>query len=260
MYKFATRTARALRRDGPIDFARRAARFVERRSRRYYLESVAPNEGVLVENNIHDDIERIAPVDASVIVDAGAYQGDVTATFLNRYPRATVHAFEPQPDLADHLRERFASDNRVQVHECAVGPTEDTVTFNQLQGEASSSVLTPGPQKREYYGDHVDIADKYDVEQVRLDAVLDEAPDIVKLDLQGYELGALRGATSFINQVDVIFTEVEFKELYEGQALFADVQDFLSTHGFHLFNFYNLYTEETGQLTWGDAIFRRHQE
>jgi hypothetical protein len=53
----------------------------------------------------------------------------------------------------------------------------------------------------------------------------------------------------------VITTEVEFVPLYEGQPLFGDIDVFLRQHGFKLLNLYDLWTQEDGQLTAGDAVY-----
>jgi hypothetical protein len=90
---------------------------------------------------------------------------------------------------------------------------------------------------------------------VRLDSVFDQEIDILKLDLQGYELEALRGATTLLPRVKTITVEVEFVPLYNGQPLFGDVDVCLRQAGFRLLNLYELWTQPDGQLTAGDAVY-----
>jgi len=84
-----------------------------------------------------------------------------------------------------------------------------------------------------------------------------DAVPVLKLDIQGGELMALRGAESLLNRraVDLIFTEVNFVPLYEGQAFFDDVYQFLKARDYSLYGLYGLAHGTNGMLAWGDAIF-----
>ena len=77
------------------------------------------------------------------------------------------------------------------------------------------------------------------------------------MDIQGGEAMALRGAGRLLAQqaVWLIYVEVLFAPLYEGQAYFCDVSAILANHGYQLFGLYNLVQSDRG-LGWGDAIFR----
>jgi len=98
------------------------------------------------------------------------------------------------------------------------------------------------------------------VEMVRLADILpDTSIDIFKLDIQGYELEALRGANHLLKEIPLVFTEVEFIPLYQNQPLFSDLEQFLRSCGFRLYNLYELWTHPDGQLTAGDALFINHR-
>jgi hypothetical protein len=101
----------------------------------------------------------------------------------------------------------------------------------------------------------MDVLQEIEVKLTRLDALFGEPVDLLKLDLQGYELEALRGCGEWIRQIKLITTEVEFLPLYEGQPLFSDVEAYLRERGFCLLNLYELWTQPDGQLTAGDALF-----
>jgi hypothetical protein len=62
--------------------------------------------------------------------------------------------------------------------------------------------------------------------------------DFIKLDTQGSELDLLEGAEATLaGDVFGIEVEVEFTDLYTGQALFPDVHAFLTNHGFEFIDF-----------------------
>jgi hypothetical protein len=81
--------------------------------------------------------------------------------------------------------------------------------------------------------------------------VADRGIDIVhaiKLDTQGSELDVLRGAERALHGCALVIIETEFNPLYEGQALFCDVDRFLRDHGFTLWRLGNLAHYSTGHL------------
>ena len=55
---------------------------------------------------------------------------------------------------------------------------------------------------------------------------------LLKIDVQGYENKVLKGAENILSLVKVVIVETSFRELYEGQVLFADIYQLLSKQGF----------------------------
>jgi len=52
------------------------------------------------------------------------------------------------------------------------------------------------------------------------------------MDLQGAELLAFEGASDILDKVKVIHLEVGFRQMYEGQVLFWDIDKYLSDRFF----------------------------
>lgn len=103
----------------------------------------------------------------------------------------------------------------------------------------------------------MDIRQVVEVLQVRLEDVMqgNNEIDLLKLDLQGYELEALKGCGRLLERIKIITIEIEFVALYDGQPLFGDIDVFLRAHEFRMLNLYELYTQPDGQLTAGDAVY-----
>lgn len=107
-----------------------------------------------------------------------------------------------------------------------------------------------------------EVVEKSVVQTVRLDDVLNERVDFMKLDVQGAELDVLKGAERLLTGALVVQTEVEFFPIYRCQPLFDTVFGFLIDRGFELFDFHRLvrYSYEGAEnarerLLWADAIF-----
>jgi hypothetical protein len=58
--------------------------------------------------------------------------------------------------------------------------------------------------------------------------------DLIHMDVQGAELMVLKGAEEFMQQIKLIWLEVEAIELYKGQPVKSDVEDFMSNNGFQI--------------------------
>jgi FkbM family methyltransferase len=214
-----------------------------------------PSHGKMAVRDRLSEIKSRITNPRPLIIDGGANIGSITDTLLGYYPSAAIHAFEPIPHLADALRTKYARRPNVVVHAKALGAEPKTLTFHQLNNIGASSFLKPTGITKKYHGHKVDVSIELAVEQVRLDDVVDGGIDILKLDLQGYELEALKGAERSLPSTKLILIEVEFVPLYENQPLFGDIDVFLREQGFSLLNLYELWTHPDGQLTSGDAIY-----
>lgn len=63
--------------------------------------------------------------------------------------------------------------------------------------------------------------------------------DLLKLDIQGLGLPSLKNAKDILTRTQVIHCSISFVEMYSGQALFGDVEQFLKTQGFDLVDIVN---------------------
>ena len=101
-----------------------------------------------------------------------------------------------------------------------------------------------------------------------IDSALKNEPyiDLLKLDIQGFELHALQHATEILKRTLVVHCEVSFMEIYQNQPLFSEVELFMRGMGFGLMDFSHmcrypfngtLFDNSADWLGWGDAVFFR---
>jgi FkbM family methyltransferase len=112
-------------------------------------------------------------------------------------------------------------------------------TLNITSGIGCSSLYEPNQTllapywHRRYW----QIERKVPVTLTKLDTVCERdniLPDVMKIDIQGGELDALKGGVKSLGNVMALELEVAFSETYTGQALFAEIDIFLREHGFSL--------------------------
>lgn len=201
------------------------------------------------------DLRRRIASDAPVIVDGGAYKGEMTDLFLLQYGSPVIHAFEADPGRAARLRKKYAGRANVRIHPCALGATNSRIPFNVLEAGTLSSALAPRSGPEVFRRPGATVVRRVVVDQVRLDGILDGGPDILKLDLQGYELEALKGCGHLLEKTGAISCEVGFVERYEGQPLFDEIDRFLTAAGFELLELYEPQGHAGGPLTHADAVY-----
>lgn len=126
----------------------------------------------------------------TTFLDVGAHIGSVSAAVLRGDPSIAIHAVEAMPDKAASLRRKFPS---IKVHECAAGDREGEVKFfinKKLSGYSSLG------KPAEAGADSVAMIS---VTMKTLDSLVDATNvDVIKIDVEGAELGALRGARRLI--------------------------------------------------------------
>jgi len=205
----------------------------------------------------------VVPDQAATIFDLGANLGQTARTYLELYPRSAIHSFEPFPDAFRELEHLASSEPRLHAHRFAVAESGGTRTLHTNKHSATNSLLVNAATADEIVGipGLMNPVGAIDVDVVTLDGFCSEHGieriDILKMDIQGSELMALRGAEHLLRgrRIGLIYTEVLFGTLYEGQADFSDLSIHLRDRGYRLFGLYQPTHNAAGRLGWADAIF-----
>jgi hypothetical protein len=80
---------------------------------------------------------------------------------------------------------------------------------------------------------------------------------LLKLDVQGFELSALRGCGELLARFDFVYVEASFVELYVGQALASEVLAHLLSQSFRLVCVANLSHGKSVKPIQADFLFAR---
>ncbi|MBC2875779.1 MULTISPECIES: FkbM family methyltransferase [Streptomyces] len=138
-------------------------------------------------------IGRVCAPDSGCL-DIGAGGGEILSHMRRAAPRGRHFAVEPLPHYAEGLRRDFPG---VTVWQAAAAATEGRDSFVHVVSNPGYSGLRRRPYDR---ADEtlVEIA----VDTVRLDDVVpaDARVDLVKVDVEGGEVGALRGAAELLRR------------------------------------------------------------
>ena len=200
----------------------------------------------------------LAGLDCQTVVDIGANRGQFSLMARYLFPRATIVAFEPLPGPADTFRRVFAQDMNVTLHEVAISSESGQHVMHVSAREDSSSLLPIGSaQSRIFPGTQESGVTVVTTKRLR-DAIPSpdwSKPALLKLDVQGFELEALRGCEELLGQFAWIYCECSFLPLYEGQALADEVIAWLRMYHFRLTGVYNMTYDRSGTAVQADCLF-----
>jgi FkbM family methyltransferase len=125
----------------------------------------------------------------AVVVDAGANIG-VYSQFLSRCvgPTGVVHSFEPSPENFRRLQSATRKLANVRLCQVAVG---------EYSGKSKLYVSDQLNVDHRTYATEEDSRPAVQIDAIALDNYFepDQHVDLIKMDIQGYELHALRGAS-----------------------------------------------------------------
>lgn len=129
-------------------------------------------------------------------VDCGANIGYFTLAAARRVGLSgRVDSFEPDPLNRARLEANLASNHspaQVHVHDVALSDQQGEATLYHPMGDAqnhgeASLFATPGADVSSYM-----------VRTARLDRVIERAPALIKMDIEGAELAAIKGMTDLL--------------------------------------------------------------
>ena len=206
--------------------------------------------GILSENNI------------TLVIDVGANTGQYARKLRSAGYTGRIVSFEPLSEAFTELSWHAAPDNAWECRQLALGEVDREAKINVAGNSLSSSIL---PMCNLHLATAPDSAyvGTENITMVRLDTVRSELirnNDVVclKLDVQGYEMKVLSGATSTLPRTRVLEIELSLAALYEGQPSFCQMIDYLDGAGFDLVSLETVFKDpQSGRILQLDGIFVR---
>lgn len=187
-------------------------------------------------------------MDVKGIIHIGGHYGEEIDEYVRNGIQEIV-IFEPLSDSFDVLCENIKDLNaNIIAHQVALGPEETTATMYVSDNEKQSSSLLK-PKVHITHHPHVKFPETEEVEVKVLDDFDYTGYNFINMDVQGYELEVLKGATKTLEHVDYVYCEVNRDEVYEGNAYVEELDEFLSAY-----NMERVETSWEGQI-WGDALY-----
>jgi FkbM family methyltransferase len=186
------------------------------------------------------------------IVNLGSCWGEEDVVFSENFPDARIFCYEANPESYPKLLATIEGRANIFPQNVAVGEKSGVIDFHQSTNRHGTSSVFPSSGL-------YDCIEKLPSRKIQVDCVrLDEnlgqlgvnEIDLIWADIQGSELPAFKGAGNLIENVKCIFTEIEYKPIYEGQPLYPEVKEFLESKGFM-----ETWKSSLHMDFWGEAIY-----
>ena len=179
----------------------------------------------------------------------GAHLGQEVNLYLDNKIQ-NIHLFEPQKFVYKKLYEKYKVYDHINFYKFGLGSENINVSmYLDTTKSESSSILKPKTHLDLYPDVGFEGTEKIEIKIY--DELLIRNVNFLNLDIQGYELEALKGCSRSMKNIDYIYTEVNNEEVYEDCVQVSDLDRFL-----HNFEFIRVETNwYDDNLAWGDAFY-----
>jgi FkbM family methyltransferase len=178
--------------------------------------------------------EQFALRSVDLLVDVGANVGQFAERARDLGFSGEIISYEPASAAYEMLARRASGDVRWTACHAALGSEDGVATLNLSRNSVSSSLLPMDRRHAEAAPDSIVVG----TERVRLSTLDSELAGVpggnlyLKLDVQGYELQVLEGASATLERVDLVRVEVSFDDLYRGQTAWLSLCNWLEVRGY----------------------------
>ncbi len=172
---------------------------------------------------------------SAVVFDVGAHIGEYAIVAARQIgSQGRVYAFEPQPDLAKVIEQNrnFLNLENIFVNNLALGDTVGEISFTVPKEKTMASLAITDNDQQTYI-----------VQMTTLDAFCAENDlthvDLIKMDIEGAELMALKGASQLLRNPNGPVLIFEYSPRTYGRFGYdlRDVQEFLEQLQYHVYTF-----------------------
>lgn len=185
-------------------------------------------------------------------IDVGGNRGDYAAGIRAKAPQCEIIVFEPSRYNVDRLGIRFAADPLVTIEPFGLSDrTTDATLFTNEPGSGAASL---SKRNLKHFGVEFDQQEAISLltfDQYWETKLASRPIDLLKLDIEGHELNAMRGAHAALKSTAVLQFEFGGCNI-DSRTYFQDLYYFLSELGFALFRITPIgpervphYTEDT---------------
>lgn len=163
----------------------------------------------------------LAAQQIDAVLDVGANRGGYGELLRRCGFKGRIYSFEPVSSVFTKLEAAARGDDLWTCHNFALSDAAGEHAINVYEGDVFSSFLNVNDYSKDIWA-NLRRQTTETVRLARLDEVLGELPGLagcsrlmIKLDTQGYDLRAFRGAGDVLDRVEALQSEITFLPLYD---------------------------------------------
>ena len=153
---------------------------------------------------------------------------------LSVFPESRIIMFEPQEEMRSILEQLCRRNSNLEFIQAGVGREPGELVQTIWEDLAGSSFLP------EVADDKLEKGVQRMTPIITIDEILkqkpDFVPDLVKLDIQGFELEALKGASSTFETTELFILETSLYEFLPSQPVTFDCIKFMHEKGYYIYD------------------------
>jgi FkbM family methyltransferase len=168
-----------------------------------------------------------------ILFDVGANQGQYATEFFKQFPTAQIHSFEPSKHAFDILSSKSQLQDNWKTYNFGFGAAKARMKlYSDLPGSASATLITKNDQvERETVHSEIVTIQKLDDFLVSNPYLI---PDVLKIDVEGFELSCLEGSLNYLCLIKIV--QFEFGQInVDARVFFKDYWNFFNSKNFSIF-------------------------
>jgi FkbM family methyltransferase len=188
------------------------------------------------------DVQRFAGTrDLLVAFDVGANVGQTAYGLVRYLPNAQIFCVEPVCATMQQLKARYSRYPNIRLVQLAFGSKREIRSLHIHKDSGRNTLVEELPSEADLTGETeavtVETIDNFCCDH-RIDRI-----DILKMDVQGWELEALLGAKQMLsrNAIRFVIAEVGFRRSETDMQHFAELNDFIQANRFDFCGFYDTF-------------------
>jgi FkbM family methyltransferase len=198
------------------------------------------------------------------VIDIGANEGQFARGLRRAGYNGELYSFEALTSAHAKLSAAAARDPQWHVMpRMALGNSDGTANINVAAHAEASSLLPTADVLTRLVPQAVYMSAE-PVQVRRLDSLGVPSAGrqaLLKIDVQGFEMNVLEGATATLEATDAILIEMSFLTLYQGQVLARDLWNWLHERSFDLWRLDPMFTVGGSyRFAQADGLFVRRVE